>query len=103
MLARPCDWKKFEVKISALAIRVPCEISRASPERVKANPFCFMNIDLKAQYGFSAVGSMGLDPGEAGPPVICLLERQFRAHHEINRVQRLSSKIGIGEGGGPPA
>jgi hypothetical protein len=60
-----------------------------------------MNIDLKAQYGFSAICSQGVDPGEAGPPGIHPSERRFRARQEITKVQRLNSKIGFGEGGAP--
>lgn len=56
-----------------------------------------MKIDLQGQYGFSTAPQMLPDPGEGGP--VPGLEHQ--QHILIDTVRRLSSKIGIGEGGVP--
>ena len=57
-----------------------------------------MNLDLNAQTGFSSFSHLLIGPGEGGP---VRTTDAFRTRHHIETIQRLSSKIGVGEGGRP--
>ena len=57
-----------------------------------------MKIDYAGQYGLSMMACFG-SPGEGG--VVGTPSNQIaNAFQEIYKIQQLSSKIGIGEGGG---
>jgi hypothetical protein len=61
-----------------------------------------MKLDLGSQYGFAALPINFAVPGEGGVPVVAPGEGGV-VGSAMSVLQKLSAKIGAGEGGRPPA
>ena len=65
------------------------------------NTTLLMKLDLQAQYGFAALPLMAQAPGEGGVVAGVVPGEGGVLESSVKTLQRLSSKIGAGEGGVP--